>query len=176
MLVRLPNPPVVSYQLGNPTRGEGASCNFAIFPVVLDSSDGRSSEPLIDGSEFLEATSKKVSNNTYSDHITEYSTHVGYKGNPQFRIFGGEMGFRPGREGGRGVSFAIITFGQNIICHKGRVRLPKQMNFRRRSQGGGDGTFSIQIQLHYFSSIFTSLHYIFTLIVGKQNFLKKISA
>jgi len=31
-----------------------------ISVVVLDSSDGRSSEPLIDGSEFLEATSKKV--------------------------------------------------------------------------------------------------------------------
>jgi len=31
-----------------------------ISVVVLDSSDGRSSEPLIDGSEFLDATSKKV--------------------------------------------------------------------------------------------------------------------
>ena len=88
-------------QLGNPTRGEGASFNFAIFPVVLDSSEGRSSEPLIDGSEFLEATSKKVSNNTYADHITKYGTYMGHKGSPQFRIFGGEMGFRPGREGGR---------------------------------------------------------------------------
>ena len=171
MLVRLPNPPVVSHQLGNPTRGEGASCNFAIFPVVLDSSDGRSSEPLIDGSEFLEATSKKVSNNTYYDHITEYSTHVGYKGNPQFRIFGGEMGFRPGREGGRGVSFAIITFGQNIICHKGRVRLPKQMNFRRRSQRGG-GTFSIQKFTLFFINFYIITLY-FYINSGKTKFLEK---
>ena len=97
-MVRFPNPPVVSCQLGNPTRGEGASFNFAIFPVVLDSSEGRSSEPLIDGSEFLEATSKKVSNNTYADHITEYSSYMGHKVAPNFGF--SKMGFRPWREGG----------------------------------------------------------------------------
>ena len=100
--------PTLLLSVGQPHKRR-RSTNFVIFPVVLDSSDGRSSEPLIDGSEFLEATSKKVSNNTYADHITEYSSYMGHKVAPNFGF--SKMGFRPWREGeGEGAYQIIVIF------------------------------------------------------------------
>ena len=95
------------------------------------------------------------------------------RGTPNFG-FSGENGIpsrEGGREGGRG-SFAIITFGQNIICHKGRVRLPKQMNFRRRSQGGGGYIFNPNpITLFLINFYIITLY--FYIKSGKTKFLEK---